>query len=431
MRTKFFLSLLALGAMVTFFVSCENEEPFVDPGKVIKSEVVDPGTAEDVTEVDNGTEGTSLSYETWIIVDQLFADGSTSKPKTRTSTASSGNKITVVLSNDITNHSSKTDVSDFEIKEAKFDVSYRELGSSRYPTEEFVNVIDSAVVYTVDRGCFALEFVLPYQVAVYDDGITKITMPYHKYSNIKDNGGEVTELDDETTAEGVYKQKMYKHTILAEFNGKEYPVIAEVVLRKEVKEDVLVERKVVESGVELVSYDADAKTGVSKSWIKIEETWSESGVKSYVEEVMLNNSSSDANFRSFAIYVQNKIQFSDLSYGGSSYSDSEGEKRTDGNFSITKYERTYKMPVVCSKEDARSNFYFGVVYEKAIYTNGDLEYEMPCFSYGEAEYSVTQESDWTTNSEGQEEMKIKCTSSVNFDKVKYAYLRDGSIFVQE
>ena len=56
---------------------------------------------------------------------------------------------------------------------------------------------------------------------------------------------------------------------------------------------------------------------------------------------------------------------------------------------------------------------------------------MPCFSYGEAEYSVTQESDWTTNSEGQEEMKIKCTSSVNFDKVKYAYLRDGSIFVQE
>ena len=61
--------------MMTTFVACDKEEPYVDPGKVIESEVVDPGTAEEVEETDNGTEGISLSYESWIVVHQVFADG--------------------------------------------------------------------------------------------------------------------------------------------------------------------------------------------------------------------------------------------------------------------------------------------------------------------------------------------------------------------
>lgn len=89
MRTKLFLSALMLGAMMTTFVACDKDEPYVDPDKVIESEVINPGTAEDVTEKENGTEGMSLSYETWIVVHQVFGDGSTSKPATRASESDS------------------------------------------------------------------------------------------------------------------------------------------------------------------------------------------------------------------------------------------------------------------------------------------------------------------------------------------------------
>lgn len=80
-----------------------KEEPLYRSRKVIESEVVDPGTAEEVEETDNGTEGISLSYESWIVVHQVFADGSTSQPQTRTgASASAGNKISVVLESRLT-----------------------------------------------------------------------------------------------------------------------------------------------------------------------------------------------------------------------------------------------------------------------------------------------------------------------------------------
>ena len=269
MKTKLFLSALTLGAMMTTFVACDKEEPYVDPGKVIESEVVDPGTAEEVEETDNGTEGISLSYESWIVVHQVFADGSTSQPQTRTgASASAGNKISVVLESRLTDVSAVADVSGFELNEAVSKIDYRELGSAKHETQSCVTVIDSATVYTVDYGIFAVEFVLPYQAAVYDDGITKVTMPYHKYTDVRDNGGELSDLESVTENGVTYLRKLYKHSIVADFNGKSYTVNAEIVLRKEQKGDYLIEQKVVDEGVELVSYDLAAKTGVSRSWIK-------------------------------------------------------------------------------------------------------------------------------------------------------------------
>ena len=95
----------------------------------------------------------------------------------------------------------------------------------------------------------------------------------------------------------LYQRKLYKHSITAEFNGKAYTVNAEVVLRKELVGDYLVSRKVVDEGVELVSYDLSAKTGVSKSWIKIEENWSQSGIKTLTKEVLLYNGLPEEDYR--------------------------------------------------------------------------------------------------------------------------------------
>lgn len=99
-----------------------------------------------------------------------------------------------------------------------------------------------------------------------------MTMPYHKYSDIKDNGGEISDLENEVSADKTYQRKLYKHSITAEFNGKAYTVNAEVVLRKELVGDYLVSRKVVDEGVELVSYDLSAKPVFPNLGLRLKKT---------------------------------------------------------------------------------------------------------------------------------------------------------------
>lgn len=431
MKTKNILSLLALSATMTFFAACSEEnEPYADPDKVIESEVVDPGVAEEVTEVNNGTEGTSLSYESWIVVHQVFADGSTSKPQggTRAARSSSGcNKISVLLSNTIANSSSTLEVSDFTLNaEGVPGVDYRELGSNRHETQSFVTVVDSAMVYTVDRGLFAVEFVLPYQVAVYNDGITKVTMPYHKYSELRDNGGNLSDLDNAEVNGKVYQRKLYKHEISVAFNGKEYAVSAEIVLMKEQQEDYLVSQKVVDSGVELVSYDINARTGVSKSWIKLEENWSVSGVKTVTKEILLKNSDSESSYRGFYLETPNKVSFTSLVVGEISESETLEGSRADGEMTVSQYSRLYQLPV---RDEAgiSSSYLFGVVYETAVYSKDGFSYEMPSLRYSAVNISMSLGKDWYTRDDGREVMDVVFNASVSFDKAVYDYSGTGQV----
>ena len=428
MKTKLFLSALTLGAMMTTFVACDKEEPYVDPGKVIESEVVDPGTAEEVEETDNGTEGISLSYESWIVVHQVFADGSTSQPQTRTgASASAGNKISVVLESRLTDVSAVADVSGFELNEAVSKIDYRELGSAKHETQSFVTVIDSATVYTVDYGIFAVEFVLPYQAAVYDDGITKVTMPYHKYTDVRDNGGELSDLESVTENGVTYLRKLYKHSIVADFNGKSYTVNAEIVLRKEQKGDYLIEQKVVDEGVELVSYDLAAKTGVSRSWIKIQEIWSESGVKEFKKEVLLYNEPSDGAYATFMMTVPEKCNFSDLTVCKPQVWTETGNVREEDGMLITAYSSDYYIPVIYSVKNVQADFAFGVVFEKAVYSNEGFEYEMPAFEYSDPKPSMSQASDWYLHERGGSAMDINFVATINFGEAAYTYVRDGCV----
>lgn len=431
MKTKFFLSALTLGAMMTTFVACDKEEPYVDPDKVIESEVINPGTAEEVTEKDNGTEGTFLSYETWIVVYQVFADGSTLKRETRALESDSyGNKISVILENTMTHVSATTDVTDFEMKKAVNSVEYRELGSAKYPKQQFVTVIDSATVYTVDRDIFTVEFVLPYQVAVYDDGITKVTMPYHKYSDIVDNGGEISDLENEVSAGKTYQRKLYKHSITAEFNGKAYTVNAEIILRKELVGDYLVSRKIVGEGVDLVSYDLSAKTGVSKSWIKIEENWSLSGTKTTTKEVLLYNGLPEESYRHFCWYLNSKPPYSSLKVGGLKSSVSDYGERKDGNFAIVKHLHDFQVPVESLEmTNARYDYVFGVTFETAVYSEGDFEYEMPSLGYANVRCTMSLVEDWHSreNNPTEEVMNLRFACNVSFGNVWYDFSGNGEI----
>ena len=428
MKTKSILSALVLSTVMTLFVACSKEsEFFADPDQVIKSEVVDPGTAEEVTAVSNGTEGTSLSYESWIVVSQLFADGSTSKaqPKTRASSSAEGNKISVQLTNNIENYSSIFEVKSFELSDGVSATDYRELAVNKHAVQKFVSVIDSALVYTVNRGAFAIEFVLPYQVAVYNDGVTKVVMPYHKYSEIRDNGGSLFDLDNSKENGKNYLQKLYKHSLTVVFNGKEYAVNAEVVLKKELKDDYLVSQKVVDSGVELVSYDLEKKTGVSKSWIKIEETWSESGTKTVTKEVLLKNMPSEYSYVNFSLGAKSKIAFADLVIGSPEYSDALDRSRTEGDMTINTYERIYRLNVKSTANEG-VNYVFGVMYEKAVYAKNGFEYEMPALQYSGADIAVSLKKDWYSQ-ENHEQMDLQFVSTIGFGKVSYVYSAIGYV----
>lgn len=428
MKAKLFLSALTLSAVMTTFVACDKDEPYGDSSKVVESEVVDPGMAEDVTTVDNGTEGTSLSYESWIVVYQRFADGSTSSPGTRA--AFSGNKISVMLESEITNISATTEVSSFELAENVGEISYRELGSHPYPSQQFVTVMDSAVVYTVDRGAFTIEFVLPYQAAIYDDGITKVTMPYHKYANVQDKGGTMSDLEDETESGIMYQRKLYQHSISAEFNGKQYTVTADVVLKREQKEDVLLSKRVVDEGVELVSYDLENKTGVSRSWIEVEEIWSESGTKTVTKEVLLNNGLSDESSAAFRLFVNKQVSFSSLVVGERTESVSDYGERDDEYFSIKRNFWVSRFPISTTEDESArpANYNLMLTYETAVYSDEYITHEMPHLSFENAQCNIQQAGDWEQSSSSSFSMMIDISSKVSFGEINYSFKETGDVY---
>jgi hypothetical protein len=420
--------MMMLGIMMAAFVACNKEEEPVDPNKVIESELVDQGQTEEVTEVDNGTSGISLSYESWIVVYQVFADGSTS-PNTRSMTKSSadGTKISVVLKNDITNAAQTIDVPNFDVDDEIPKMEYKELSSAPHATRTFVTVIDSASVYTINNGLFVTEFILPYQVAVYDDGITKVTMPYHKYTNIQDKGSVWEDMDNVTEGEKTYQVKKYVHTIVAAFNGKEYTVTVTITLRKLLTGDYILSKKVVNEGMELVSYDLDAKTGISRSWIEIEESWSESGTKKVTEEVLLYNGLPEEEYRIPTLTVNHEIPYSSLTTGNAESTESVYGNRSEEKFAIDKYLQDFSVSITSTADPSVSDAYLcGVTYEKAVYTDEYIRYNMPYLSFTNCIISLELAKDWY-NYDSYRTMDFNISVNLSYGSLIYNFLSSGNV----
>ena len=214
MKTKsFFMHVSAAAAVICamfVMVSCDKDDPLLP--EVIESEVYEVGEAGEVT-AQSGTEGTSLSYESWIMV----------RGMTR---ASFDNRVSVTLNNEFANVDSIIRVSTFELGEMRTALVYETAGNRQ---EDFVTVTDSVLVYKVMFNEFEFSYDLYHEIAVYDDGVTRQTMPYHPIRNVRDNGYEVEDLDfvTEDNGEGgkiVYLRKLLKHSIAVDFNGETYTV---------------------------------------------------------------------------------------------------------------------------------------------------------------------------------------------------------------
>jgi len=277
MKTNKFWFVVAAAAMLTgtmVMTSCEKEDEFIKH-EVIESEVLDEGVAQEVTE-EVGTEGTQLSYESWIVV----------KGQTR---AAFENKISVTLFNRFNHVIDEVEVESFDFGQPEVDIRFRASDSRK--EQDYVTVVDSVLVYSLKyKNGFVLEYELMYEVPTYDDGVTKKEMPYIRYGAVVDNGMMVTGMDNLTENGQVWFRKLVRHSISVVFNDKSYTIEASVVAKSPEKAaDVLLESKKVNEGWELVSVDVAEASGIYKSWIEVEQTWSESGTKLLKKEVLLKH----------------------------------------------------------------------------------------------------------------------------------------------
>ncbi len=289
MKTNKFMQFMAAAVVVCGMLtmtSCEKDD--YELPEVIESEVYESGVSSEVKS-QSGTEGTQLSYESWIMV----------KGITR---ASFDNKVSVTLNNQLNNVDSVITVQSFELGEYTTDIDYQSIAQR---TEGFVTVTDSVLVYQVIFDQFSFAYNLQFEVPVYNDGVTKQTMPYHRYGNIKDNGYTLEEMDflveaSDNGMEYVYLRKLLSHSLTVEFNGCEYTLTAKIELRRNlgtapriVKSEVLEDGKdILQSGV----FGALSEVHY-QSWIKVKQFWSDGNVveKTYTNrcavEISLNTES--------------------------------------------------------------------------------------------------------------------------------------------
>ena len=251
---------------MTMMTSCSKDEPLLP--EVIESEVYDEGEAGEVT-AQSGTEGTQLSYESWIMVRGI----------TR---ASFDNKVSVTLNSELKNVSAVCPVNHWEIGDYQATLS-REVFDQR--TEGFVTVTDSVLVYRLTFDEFSFEYRLNYEVPVYDDHVTRQVMPYYYYSNLKDNGGRLEKADSYVDGDMAYARRIYRHSISVDFGGQTYEVKAEVTLRRELGpagEAYIVNSEVIDKSVEA---KAEGDGFLSTIRVKSQMSTGEEREEEYVAEL--------------------------------------------------------------------------------------------------------------------------------------------------
>ena len=251
---------------MTMMTSCSKDD--YELPEVIESEVYDEGRAEEV-KAKVGTEGTQLSYESWIMVRGI----------TR---ASFDNKVSVTLNGKLKDVAAVCPVNHWEIGDYQATL-FREVFDQR--TEGFVTVTDSVLVYKLTFDEFSFEYRLNYEVPVYDDHVTRQVMPYYYYSNLKDNGGRLEKADSYVDGDKAYARRIYRHSISVDFGGQTYEVKAEVTLRRELGpagEAYIVNSEVIDKSVEA---KAEGDGFLSAIRVKSQMSTGEEREEEYVAEL--------------------------------------------------------------------------------------------------------------------------------------------------
>ena len=372
MKTKknwFVIVAAMIMSSVMIFASCSSDDDPILPD-VIESEVLDDGIDSNVTSKSNvapdGTNlGTKLSYKSWIKV----------KGQTR---AAFENKVEVTLNNAFNNTDTLVKVYDFIVEPPKVEVFNRKRSERK---EGFVTVSDSVLVYSVQFAEFSFDYELDYEVAVYNDGVTKKVMPYHQIGAIKDKGYKLKQLDSAIDGEEAYARQQLVHSISVEFNGKYYDLSATVLLYRHLgpADEPYILRS------ELVSKNVNITGGnLITSTLNIHQVWSDGRVNDnpvvYSFPFYDNGKTHGPSVFTIGNYKNDfKIVDTELVKGGLELSYS------DGNYVLV-YERTHLLNV----NYGYFTMTIPIVYNEAYYDDGVLSCAFPSYDFGKVETMAPQ-----------------------------------------
>ncbi len=372
MKTKknwFVIVAAMIMSSVMIFASCSSDDDPTLP-EVIESEVLDEGmddTASSKPSINpNGvTTGTQFSYKSWIMV----------KGQTR---AAFENKVEVTLNNAFNNTDTVVKVYDFIVEPPKVEVSNRKRSERK---EGFVTVSDSVMVYSVKFAEFSFDYELDYEVAVYNDGVTKRVMPYHQIGAIKDNGYKVKQLDSAIDGEEAYARQQLVHSISVEFNGKHYDLSATVLLYRHLgpaNEPYILRSELVSKNVKITDGNLITST------LNIHQVWSDGRVNDNPVVCSFpfyddGRSHGPSVFTIKSYKNDFKIVNTELVKGNLELSYS------DGNYVLV-YERTHLLNV----NYGYFTLTIPIVYNEAYYDDGVLSCAFPSYDFGKVETMAPQ-----------------------------------------
>ena len=279
------LVLLAINMMLN--TSCSHGED--EPEVIIKSEVIDEGIDTQVTAKQlpgsNGSEsaGIQLSYRSMITVKAETASGRQSAPSHAPSRASSDGDIKTIsvdLSAVFHNLDTAIVVNSFDIGEPTYSITY---GTNGQRSQGYVTITDSVTYYNVIFEGFSFRYMIENEVAVYDDGYTRAVMPYHRIKNLRDNGFTVEDMDyvlesNSTGEQDVYLRKKIKHSFTIEYNGEDYTMHGNVILKKRIgTHPCIVSSELIDKGISDIDNHRNFTT--YKSWAIVKYQYSDNNTR--------------------------------------------------------------------------------------------------------------------------------------------------------
>ncbi len=276
---------ILLASVMLYVASCSSDEPPAPVPKEVVDEWVDTNVTSKPLPGSSGTSsaGTEFSYKSRITLQKDASGGASYAPARGPKNASSNDDveiITVTLKDVFHNLDTAIVVRSFDFGQPTSTITYTTNGRR---SEGYVTITDSVMHYNVNFDGFSFWYTLEYEVAVYDDGVNHIIMPYHKIKNLRDNGFSVEDMEfvlepNSSGGKDVYLRKKIKHSITVEFNGEDYTLYGNVILKKHVgTHPCIVGSELIDKGVSDVN-SSDIHTTYT-TWANVMHRYSDNSTK--------------------------------------------------------------------------------------------------------------------------------------------------------
>ena len=284
---------ILLASVMLYVASCSSDEPPAPVPKEVVDEWVDTNVTSKPLPGSSGTSsaGTEFSYKSRITLQKDASGGASYAPARGPKNASSNDdveNITVTLHDVFHNLDTAIVVNSFDFGQPTSSITYTTNGQRK---EGNVTITDSVMHYNVNFGGFSFWYMLEYEVGIYDDGVNHIIMPYHKIKNLRDNGFSVEDMEfvlepNSSGGKDVYLRKKIKHSITVEFNGEDYTLYGNVILKKLIgTHPCIVGSELIDKGISDI--DNHPKRTSYTSWAKVKYQYSDNHTESKIHSAYM------------------------------------------------------------------------------------------------------------------------------------------------